>query len=106
MTTHPLIPDHPETFAGAQNDLAEDLVWKGQQILSLIGRLPGSGRSEGVQEERIRELVEEVSRMEEERKRSRKAVRKMVEMLDGVVMGMATSIPTEAYGASRKNGHG
>ena len=89
---YPLYPVSQQTFENAQNDLAEDLVLKGQQIELLISRLPGIGRGEEQQAEEIRVLVEKVREMEKRRKAKRKEMRQYVKRLEGVVMGMAESV--------------
>jgi mediator of RNA polymerase II transcription subunit 21 len=90
-----------KTFEAAQNELAEDLVLKGQQIEDLIRRLPGLGRGEDEQAEEIKLLVERVREMERRRKAKRKEMRVLVRRLEDVVMGMATSID---YGEAANGG--
>ncbi|KPI43610.1 Mediator of RNA polymerase II transcription subunit 21 [Cyphellophora attinorum] len=87
-----LRPQEPEVFDKAQEDLAEDLVMKAQQIEYLIKRLPGLGQGEEEQNAEIRRLVEEVKIMERRRKEKRKEMRKCLEQLDHVVLGMSKSI--------------
>lgn len=89
-----LQPQSPEVFDQAQQDLAEDLVVKAQQIEYLIRRLPGLVQGEEEQNAEIRRLVEEVKEMEVQRKEKRKEMRQCLEQLDNVVMGMARSIDT------------
>ena len=86
-----LRPDSPATFASSQRELAEDLVWKGVQIEELITRLPGSGTREEEQEARIDELAGQLKDMEKRRKAKRQEMRRLVERLDHVVMGVASS---------------
>jgi len=103
-TPYPLRPVSQSTFENAQQELAEDLVLKGQQIELLISRLPGIGRGEEEQAEEIKVLVERVREMEKRRKEKRKEMRRYVKRLESVVMGMAESIDySETNGV---NGHG
>jgi mediator of RNA polymerase II transcription subunit 21 len=92
---YPLRPVPSDVFANAQQELAEDLVSKGQQIQLLISRLPGIGRGEEQQAEEIKVLVEKVREMEKARKQKRKEMREYVRKLDDVIMGMATSMDYE-----------
>ncbi|KAI4243904.1 MAG: hypothetical protein L6R40_003286 [Gallowayella cf. fulva] len=67
--TNPLQrPDTPTTFAGAQRELASDLVEKVKEIEYLIDMLPGLEKSEESQVKRIRQLEEELRVVEGERK--------------------------------------
>ncbi|KAL8847505.1 MAG: hypothetical protein Q9221_007460 [Calogaya cf. arnoldii] len=61
-------PDTPTTFAGAQRELASDLVEKVKEIESLTGMLPGLDKSEENQVNRIRELEEVLRTVEDERR--------------------------------------
>jgi mediator of RNA polymerase II transcription subunit 21 len=98
---YPLRPVSQQTFETAQQELAEDLVLKGQQIELLISRLPGIGRGEEQQAEEIKALTEKVREMEARQKEKRREMRRYVKRLDNVVMGMAESVD---YGHT--NGHG
>ncbi|OAX79554.1 hypothetical protein ACJ72_06126 [Emergomyces africanus] len=75
-------PDSPEVFAQRQRELARDLIVKEQQVEYLIGVLPGVGSSEAEQEERIRQLAEELRVVEAERRVKRKEMRKLGERVD------------------------
>ncbi|OJD11521.1 hypothetical protein AJ78_07720 [Emergomyces pasteurianus Ep9510] len=75
-------PDSPEIFAQRQRELARDLIVKEQQIEYLISVLPGVGSSEAEQEERIRQLAEELRIVEAERRVKRKEMRKLGERVD------------------------
>lgn len=81
----PLRPDSPHTFAYRQRELARDLIIKEQQIEYLIGRLPGIGASEAEQEARIRELQGELRRVEMEKERKVRELRKLGRRLEGVL---------------------
>ncbi|KAL8779296.1 MAG: hypothetical protein Q9213_007009 [Squamulea squamosa] len=63
-------PNTPTTFAGAQRELATDLVEKVKEIEYLTGMLPGLEKSEESQVNRIRELEEDLRRVEDERRRA------------------------------------
>ncbi|RMZ86968.1 hypothetical protein DV736_g5809, partial [Chaetothyriales sp. CBS 134916] len=89
FTLRPVSADH---FAQKQRELAEDLVRKGQQIESLIQRLPGLGKDEEQQADDIRKLAEQVKAMEVLRKQKRQEIADCVSQLDHVILGMATSI--------------
>jgi len=89
---YPLRPVSPHTFAIAQHELADDLVQKGQQIETLISKLPGIGRGEDQQAEEIQQLVERVKQMEQVRREKRSEMRTYVRRLEQVLTGMATSI--------------
>lgn len=78
-------PDSPRTFAYRQRELARDLIIKEQQIEYLIGRLPGIGASEAEQEARIRELEGELRRVEIEKERKGRDLRKLGRRLEGVL---------------------
>ena len=93
-TSMGLQPVSPAQFDQAQQDLAEDLVRKGQQIEDLIRNLPGLGRGEEQQVQEIQELVVKVREMEKRRRRKRREMRECVRQLDDLVLGMATSINT------------
>jgi mediator of RNA polymerase II transcription subunit 21 len=86
----------PATFQHAQDELAEDLIMKGQQIEQLIRSLPGLGRGEEQQAREIQELAIKVREMEKLRKQKRKELRQAVRQLDDIILGMATSINTDA----------
>lgn len=75
-------PDSPETFRSRQRELARDLIIKEQQIEYLISVLPGIGSSEAEQEERIRQLTEELRVVEDERRAKRREMRKLGERVD------------------------
>ncbi|KIV98005.1 hypothetical protein PV10_01699 [Exophiala mesophila] len=102
---YPLRPVAPSTFENAQQELAEDLVLKTQQIELLIARLPGIGLGENQQREEIEKLSVKVREMEERRKAKRKEMREYVKKLDDVVLGMAKSIEYSPKEANGVNGH-
>ena len=93
-TSMGLQPVPPPQFDHAQQELAEDLVRKGQQIEYLIRNLPGLGRGEEQQAKEIQELVVKVRELEVVRKQKRKEMRECVQQLDDVVLGMSRSITT------------
>lgn len=101
-----LRPQSPDVFDQAQQDLAEDLVMKAQQIEYLIKRLPGLGQGEEQQNAEIRRLVEEVKEMEVKRREKRKEMRKCLEQLDHVVMGMSRSVDAPESGTTNGRGEG
>jgi mediator of RNA polymerase II transcription subunit 21 len=80
-----LRPDSPRTFAYRQRELARDLIIKEQQIEYLIGRLPGIGASEAEQEARIRELEGQLRRVQMEKERKVRVLRKLGRRLEGVL---------------------
>jgi mediator of RNA polymerase II transcription subunit 21 len=82
-------PDSPTTFALRQRELARDLIIKEQQIEYLIGVLPGIGSSETEQENRIRQLEDELRRAEVERLRKRRELRRLGERVDNVLGAVA-----------------
>jgi hypothetical protein len=90
--TMDLQPQPPVVFDQAQQDLAEDLVRKTQQIEYLIRRLPGINSDEKDQYEEIEQLAEQVTQMEVRRRAKRKEMRECLKQLDDVVMGMARSV--------------
>ncbi|RVX75931.1 hypothetical protein B0A52_00288 [Exophiala mesophila] len=102
---YPLRPVAPSTFENAQQELAEDLVLKTQQIELLIARLPGIGLGENQQREEIEKLSVKVREMEERRKAKRKEMREYVKKLDDVVLGMAKSIEYSPKEVNGVNGH-
>lgn len=89
---YPLQPQDQKTFDDAQQELAEDLVLKTQQIQSLIARLPGIDQDEQQQAEDIRKLAVQVEDVEKERRAKRKEMRQLVKRLDAVIGGMSRSI--------------
>jgi len=95
-----LQPKSPNEFDQAQQDLAEDLVRKGQQIEYLIRRLPGIGTGEQEQNEEIQRLAEEVRNVERQRREKRKEMRECLKQLDNVVMGMSRSVNVPPDGRS------
>ena len=95
-TSMGLQPVPPTAFDHAQQELADDLVRKGQQIELLIRNLPGLGRGEEQQAKEIQDLVVRVREMETVRKQKRREMRECVRQLDDVVLGMSTSINAES----------
>jgi mediator of RNA polymerase II transcription subunit 21 len=93
-TSMGLQPVPAAQFEQAQQELAEDLVRKGQQIEHLIRNLPGLGRGEEQQAKEIQELIIEVREMEARRKQKRREMREYVQQLDNVILGMSSSINT------------
>ncbi len=65
--TDPAPPEPPISQEAAQKELARDLLIKTRQITHLVSVLPGVENSEAQQEERIRELEEELRAAEKER---------------------------------------
>ena len=99
-----LRPQDPDVFDQAQQELAEDLIMKAQQIEYLIKRLPGLGQGEEEQNADIQRLVGEVQDMEIQRKAKRKEMRKCLEQLDHVVMGMAQSVESARQDSPEQSG--
>ncbi|KAK5936532.1 Mediator of RNA polymerase II transcription subunit 21 [Knufia obscura] len=89
---YPLQPQDPRTFEEAQNELAEDLILKTQQIQQLIAKLPGIDQDESQQAEDIKTLIAEVDEMEKARRAKRREMHQLVKRLDAVVGGMSKSI--------------
>lgn len=86
-----LHPDPPSAFAASQRELAQDLILKGAQIEYLASILPGLGKREEEQEERIRVLEGELRSVENQRREKRREMRALVSRLEDVVMGVAES---------------
>lgn len=78
-------PYPKDVFEAGQRELAQDLIIKEQQIEYLISKLPGLTHSEKDQEQRIRELEEELKLAEEMRKRAVKDKEDLLERLDEVI---------------------
>ncbi|EAS34017.2 mediator for RNA polymerase II transcription subunit 21 [Coccidioides immitis RS] len=78
-------PDSPNTFLMRQRELARDLIIKEQQIEYLISVLPGIKSSEAEQQERIKQLAEELRVVEEERSARRRELRRLGEKVDGLL---------------------
>ncbi|KAI4286087.1 MAG: hypothetical protein L6R38_000204 [Xanthoria sp. 2 TBL-2021] len=78
-------PDTPTAFAGAQRELASDLVEKVKEIEYLTGTLPGLEKSEESQVTRIRELEEELRMVEDERKAAVSEREECLERLEEVI---------------------
>lgn len=99
-TAYPLQPVDQKTFDEAQEELAEDLVLKTQQIQRLIADLPGIDQDQSQQAEVIRKLVGEVEDMDKATRAKRREMRQLVKRLDALLGGMSTSIDY-----SQSNGH-
>ncbi|KAL8682461.1 MAG: hypothetical protein Q9186_001504 [Xanthomendoza sp. 1 TL-2023] len=78
-------PDTPTTFASAQGELASDLVEKVKEIEFLISQLPGLESSEESQVERIRQLEDELKKVEGERGAAVRKRDEWVEVLEGLI---------------------
>src|SRR5205823_1715085 len=89
----PLRPEAPAVFAAAQRELAQDLVLKGAQLEHLASVLPGLGRRQEEQEERIRVLERELRSVDQRRRHKRAEMRALVAGLEDVVMGVAETRP-------------
>jgi len=89
---YPLQPQDPQAFEEAQNELAEDLILKAQQIQQLIAKLPGIDQDETQQAEDIKKLIADVDEMEKMRRAKRREMHQLVKRLDAVVGGMSRSI--------------
>lgn len=72
-------------FKAGQRELAQDLIVKEQQIEYLISKLPGLTHSEQDQEQRIRELEEELKAAEEKRKIAVKEKQVVLAKLEEVI---------------------
>ena len=81
-------PPSPATFTAAQQELAQDLMKKTQQIEELIGALPGLGRSQEAQEARIAELEEELKAVEVERRVAVGEREEAIEVLERIIGGV------------------
>lgn len=81
-------PDTPTTFAAAQRELAHDLILKTKQIEYIISILPGVENSKEKQEERIKELNEELRAAMEERREAEGLREEWVRRVEGVVGGV------------------
>lgn len=101
---YPLQPQDPLAFQEAQNELAEDLVLKTQQIQQLIAKLPGIDQDESQQAEDIKKLVAEVEEMEEARRVKRREMHRLVKRLDAVIGGMSRSIDYSHVNAQSTGG--
>lgn len=91
-TAYPLQPVDQKTFDEAQEELAEDLVLKTQQIQGLISDLPGIDQDQDQQAAVIQKLVEEVEEMDKATKAKRREMRQLVGRLDSLLSGMTKSI--------------
>ena len=80
-----LRPDPPHIFEEALKELAQDLVVKEQQIEYLIDALPGIGKSEVEQVNRIRDLESQLREVETRRQEAVKEKQRCIERLDGVI---------------------
>jgi len=89
---YPLQPQTSQSFKEAQDELAEDLILKAQQIQQLIAQLPGIDQDESQQAEDIKKLVVEVEEMEQTRRAKRREMHQLVKRLDAVLGGMSRSI--------------
>ncbi|KAL8929193.1 MAG: hypothetical protein Q9208_001276 [Pyrenodesmia sp. 3 TL-2023] len=85
-------PDSPNTFAGAQKELAEDLVAKVKEIEDLVGSLEGLGKSEDSQKQQIGELDAVLREAEEERKSAAAEREEAVEQLDKAIACVGSKI--------------
>ncbi|KAI4180145.1 MAG: hypothetical protein LQ346_007046 [Caloplaca aetnensis] len=83
-------PDSPATFAGAQKELAEDLVAKVREIEELVGSLEGLGKSEESQKQRLGELDALLREAEEERKAAVVGRDEAIEQLNQAIARVAS----------------
>ncbi|KAF2194312.1 hypothetical protein K469DRAFT_709826 [Zopfia rhizophila CBS 207.26] len=80
----------PKSFQDNLKELSRDMVLKEQQIEMLICTLPGIGTSEREQVERMKELERELDEIEEERVEAVAERRRLLEAVEGAIMGMGT----------------
>ncbi|KAK5086958.1 Mediator of RNA polymerase II transcription subunit 21 [Lithohypha guttulata] len=80
-----LRPTDENTFKEAQQELANDLIFKTKQIQQLIARLPGIDHDEQQQAEEVQQLAAQVQEIEKARQAKRKEMRQLVKKLDAVI---------------------
>ena len=81
------LPDDPQVFQANLRELARDLVIKEQQIEYLIKVLPGIGNSAKEQNERIKQLEQELSDVEEERRQAAVERDQLLAVVEELAMG-------------------
>ncbi|KAF2154273.1 hypothetical protein K461DRAFT_292937 [Myriangium duriaei CBS 260.36] len=81
------LPDEPHVFQANLRELARDLVVKEQQIEYLIKVLPGINNSARDQNERIKQLEQELRDVEEERKQAAAERDEMLGMVEKLAKG-------------------
>ncbi|KAI9684349.1 MAG: RNA polymerase II mediator complex subunit [Trizodia sp. TS-e1964] len=81
----PLTSDAPADFLAAQRELARDLVLKVAQINILVDSLPGLGKNESVQVDRLRELDVLFKAQELERAKVVKDREEVLASLDAII---------------------
>ncbi|TAQ91083.1 hypothetical protein B7494_g656 [Chlorociboria aeruginascens] len=80
------VEPHPSAeFKAGQRELAQDLIFKEQQIEYLISMLPGLENSEKDQEQTIKQLEEELNIEEDRRKEAVKEKEAVQARLDNVI---------------------
>lgn len=80
-------PDDPQVFQANLRELARDLVVKEQQIEYLIKVLPGIGNSARDQNDRIKQLEQELKDVEKERKQAGVGRDELLRMVEKLAMG-------------------
>lgn len=80
------LPDDPQVFQANLRELARDLVMKEQQIEYLIKVLPGIGNSAQDQNDRIKQLEQQLKDLEGSSKQAAEERDEMLEMVEKVAL--------------------
>lgn len=80
-------PDEPPVFQANLRELARDLVVKEQQIEYLIKVLPGIGNSAKEQNERIKQLEQELTYIEAQRQEAATERDELLKVVEELAMG-------------------
>lgn len=78
----------PEALAAELKEVSHDLVERVQRLHACIGRLPGSGMSEGEQWGRMRALERELEGLEGERQEAEREKEELLRRIEGGILGV------------------